>query len=90
MLLNLYKNDFFKQKGVLLSKPEDCPEWIYDIMLNCWKKETKDRITFTQALKILVSEGDDQGIFAGNYLNGNRCFDCLPQKVIIIIIILIL
>ena len=53
-------------KGVLLPKPEDCPEWIYEIMLNCWKKDADDRISFTRALQMLkgqhVNDGN-QGTF---------------------------
>lgn len=50
--------DFIK-KGVLLPQPEDCPEWIYNIMLECWKREPEDRMSFSQALKLLKGQFPD-------------------------------
>ena len=49
------KHNFYDQ-GVLLPQPEVCPEWIYDIMLQCWKFEPQERTTFTELLKALEKE----------------------------------
>ncbi|XKL61133.1 hypothetical protein PGB90_008190 [Kerria lacca] len=34
-------------EGILLDIPEQCPEEVADIMKACWKKDTKERITFS-------------------------------------------
>ena len=41
---------------MLLPQPEICPEWMYDIMLQCWKFEPQERTTFTELLKALEKE----------------------------------
>lgn len=37
---------FFKQ-GIHLGKPDNCPDFIYAIMKDCWKKEPEKRLEFT-------------------------------------------
>jgi hypothetical protein len=47
------KKDFaeildFLRKGHRLSKPPMCPEYIYDLMLDCWQENHLYRKTFQQ------------------------------------------
>jgi len=55
-----YSNDEvvkFIRKGVILPKPDVCPEEIYEnIMTKCWYKEPEKRLNFTEIYKRL--EGD--------------------------------
>ena len=37
------KNDGSRK---LLQKPKDCPQGVYDVMLQCWKENPKERATF--------------------------------------------
>ena len=41
----------------LLRKPKDCPQGVYDVMLQCWKEDPKERATFEKlhyALSLLT------------------------------------
>ena len=40
------------ESGCRMSCPEQCPEWLYRIMLDCWKHEPKDRPMFDH-LKVI-------------------------------------
>jgi len=52
----------FIKKGVLLPMPENCPEWIYDIMLLCWKRDTEERVTFTEVCRSFKDKNEDYDI----------------------------
>ena len=45
----------FVQKGYRLSKPDYCPEYIYDLMLKCWQKSHLDRPTFSQLKSLMTN-----------------------------------
>lgn len=49
-------------QGVLLPMPENCPEWIYDIMLLCWKRDTEERVTFTEICRSFKDKNEDYDI----------------------------
>ena len=34
------------QHGYRMPKPQDCPESLYELMLNCWRSLPRDRPTF--------------------------------------------
>ncbi|XP_065652140.1 tyrosine-protein kinase transmembrane receptor Ror isoform X4 [Hydra vulgaris] len=46
----------FIKKGVLLPMPDDCPQWIYEIMIKCWKHDPEERILFADILKLLKGQ----------------------------------
>jgi len=46
----------FLLKGCRLSKPEDCPDKIYDLMLRCWNQSYKDRPSFKEIHNVLVPD----------------------------------
>ncbi|PFX22845.1 Muscle, skeletal receptor tyrosine protein kinase [Stylophora pistillata] len=37
----------FIQKGIHLGKPDNCPDFVYAIMKDCWTKEAEKRLEFT-------------------------------------------
>ncbi|KAL9962852.1 hypothetical protein ACROYT_G031998 [Oculina patagonica] len=37
----------FIQKGIHLGKPDNCPDFVYAIMKDCWQKEPEKRLDFT-------------------------------------------
>ncbi|XP_035233529.1 tyrosine-protein kinase transmembrane receptor Ror-like [Stegodyphus dumicola] len=41
-------------QGILLSPPENCPPFIYNIMAGCWKTEPRDRLTFPEVYDRLL------------------------------------
>lgn len=43
----------FLDQGILLQRPEDCPSTVYHVMLACWKKDPRERITFERLSKYL-------------------------------------
>lgn len=52
------------QNGKRLQKPENCPEFVYDIMRSCWQKNPDDRPTFKDLVETLAStvEAADQTV----------------------------
>ncbi len=40
--------------GEMMKPPAETPNWIYDIMVKCWKLNPKDRVTFRQLVKDLT------------------------------------
>ncbi len=40
---------------VILEKPKDCPQEVYDIMLMCWKEDPKERASFDELHTLLFS-----------------------------------
>ncbi|KAK3563713.1 hypothetical protein QTP86_034442 [Hemibagrus guttatus] len=43
------------QKGYRMTRPADCPETLYDIMLLCWHSNPDERPTFTELQKRLMA-----------------------------------
>ena len=39
--------------GILLQRPNNCPDTVYHVMLGCWRKNPKDRFTFSRIHKHL-------------------------------------
>ncbi|KAM4641034.1 discoidin domain-containing receptor 2 isoform 2-T2 [Discoglossus pictus] len=50
--------EFFRDQGkqVYLPQPEICPDFVYKIMLSCWRRETKDRPSFQEIYQRLQME----------------------------------
>ncbi|EEC03538.1 nerve growth factor receptor TRKA, putative [Ixodes scapularis] len=64
-------------QGILLSPPEECPPYVYNIMAGCWKTEPRDRLSFDEIYKRLLenfptarrdSEGQREGLDSEDYL----------------------
>ena len=45
----------FVQKGYRLSKPDYCPKYMHDLMLDCWQKSHLDRPTFSQLKSLMTN-----------------------------------
>jgi len=41
--------------GYRLEKPENCPNEIYQIMMQCWNKNPQERPSFKEIYNILIS-----------------------------------
>ena len=82
------KKDFeeildFLKKGHRLRKPPMCPEYIYDLMLDCWFENHLYRPTFKQLksqLKAVVPEKNSPPIINPVQHNNITYLDVLPQK----------
>ncbi|KAJ7370094.1 hypothetical protein OS493_034305 [Desmophyllum pertusum] len=46
----------FIKKGVHLGQPDDCPDYVYQIMKSCWHKESAQRPNFTLMIAQLKQE----------------------------------
>ncbi|CAB3991419.1 Muscle, skeletal receptor tyrosine kinase [Paramuricea clavata] len=46
----------FAKQGVLLGQPDDCPNHIYNLMLDCWNRTSEKRPDFTMIIKRLVKD----------------------------------
>lgn len=46
---NLVRLEEHLKKGHRLPKTEECPQQVYDLMMECWKYKPEERINFTQA-----------------------------------------
>ena len=46
------------QKGHRMEKPEYAPNFIGEMMANCWQKEPNDRPTFSQMADIIAKQID--------------------------------
>ncbi|KAK3697507.1 hypothetical protein QZH41_002097 [Actinostola sp. cb2023] len=46
----------FIKKGVHLGKPDDCEDYIYDIMKYCWNKDPSQRLNFQKIKGLLKQE----------------------------------
>jgi len=42
--------------GVVLSKPDDCPDEIYNLMKKCWKKDPNERPNFFELQTTLANK----------------------------------
>ncbi len=40
-------------QGLVLYRPQLCPEYMYEMMLLCWSRDPVNRPTFTELLKTL-------------------------------------
>ena len=58
------------QKGQRMEKPEYAPNFIGEMMSNCWQKEPKDRRTFSQMADVIEKEIESV-VLAIDYLNLN-------------------
>ena len=75
--------DFLK-KGHRLKKPPMCPEYIYDLMLDCWFESHLYRPTFKQLksqLKTIVPEKKLPPILNPVQQNNITYLDVLPQEI---------
>ncbi|XP_055846704.1 protein sevenless [Episyrphus balteatus] len=45
----------FVKEGGRLEKPQDCPEKLYNLMIECWSHDPQDRPTFQKCLTELMS-----------------------------------
>ncbi|XP_051776276.1 LOW QUALITY PROTEIN: epithelial discoidin domain-containing receptor 1 [Erpetoichthys calabaricus] len=50
--------EFFRDHGkqMYLTRPEICPQGLYELMLHCWCRDFKDRPTFVQIQHFLLEE----------------------------------
>ncbi|XP_006004648.1 epithelial discoidin domain-containing receptor 1 isoform X2 [Latimeria chalumnae] len=50
--------EFFREQGkqVYLSQPPMCPQALYDVMLRCWCRDSKDRPPFQQIHRFLLED----------------------------------
>ena len=46
----------FAKQGVLLGQPEECPDHIYKLMLDCWNRNSEKRPNFNTIIKRLVKD----------------------------------
>ena len=82
------KKDFeeildFLRKGHRLSKPPMCPEYIYDLMLDCWFDNHLYRPTFKELksqLKTSISHINSPPILDPVQQNNLTYLDVLPQE----------
>ena len=44
----------FLENGILLMKPEDCPDVIYQIMLGTWRADPRSRLDFSRVHRDLL------------------------------------
>lgn len=47
-------------QGILLPSPENCSEFIINVMAGCWKTEPRDRLTFTEIYELLLPHTPDR------------------------------
>ena len=57
------------QKGHRMEKPEYAPNFIGEMMANCWLKEPNDRPTFSQMADVIVKQ--IESVVGIDYLNLN-------------------
>jgi hypothetical protein len=57
------------QKGHRMEKPEYAPNFIGEMMANCWQKEPNDRPTFSQMADVIAKE--IEFVVGIDYLNLN-------------------
>lgn len=50
--------EFFREQGkqVYLPRPPICPQALYDVMVRCWRRDSKDRPTFQQVHQFLTED----------------------------------
>lgn len=46
--------------GSTMPRPENCPDKLFNIMERCWRKNAKDRPTFTDIVEYLLAETEDR------------------------------
>ena len=57
------------QNGYRMEKPEFAPNFIEEMMKNCWQKEPKERPTFSQMADVIVKQ--IESVVGFDYLNLN-------------------
>lgn len=50
------------ESGKRLERPEDCPDEIYQVMLDCWAYNPDLRPTFTQLIDVFAQHPDNVNI----------------------------
>lgn len=61
------------KEGERLPKPEDCPQDIYNVMLQCWAQKPDDRPTFVALREFLLEVRGPGGVdFPSSSTNGRR------------------
>ncbi|XP_069055198.1 epithelial discoidin domain-containing receptor 1-like [Lepisosteus oculatus] len=50
--------EFFRDQGkqVYLSRPEVCPQGLYELMLSCWSRESRERPSFPAIQRFLLED----------------------------------
>ncbi|MGH0124307.1 UNVERIFIED_CONTAM: hypothetical protein FKN15_066024 [Acipenser sinensis] len=59
--------EFFRDQGkqIYLPRPEICPQGLFDLMLRCWCRDSKDRPSFVQIQRFLLEEAMNM-VVSGN------------------------
>ena len=69
------------QTGYQMSKSEYGPNFIGDIMKNCWEKEPKDRPTFSQLADEIEKQIESVVGISYLNLNGGESENCLTREI---------
>ena len=69
------------QNGYRMTKPEYTPNFIEEMMANCWQKEPNDRPTFSQMADVIAKQ--IESIVGIDYLNlnGGKSENCLTREI---------
>jgi hypothetical protein len=57
------------ENGYRMAKPENAPNFVGEMMTNCWQKEPKERPTFSQLADVI--EKQIESVVGIDYLNLN-------------------
>ena len=68
-------------KGRRMGKPEYAPNFMGEMMKNCWQKEPNDRPTFSQMADVIAKE--IESVVGIDYLNldGGESENCLTREI---------
>jgi hypothetical protein len=69
------------QNGYRMEKPEYAPNFIGEMMKNCWQNEPNDRPTFSQMADVIAKE--IESVVGIDYLNLNGAMseNCLTREI---------
>ena len=69
------------QNGYRMTKPEYAPNFIGEMMANCWQKEPNDRPTFSQMADVIAKEIESVVGISYLNLNGGESENCLTREI---------